>query len=107
VGYDLVVSAYCADSITNDRTLWEIYTRRIAGLVRPGGWLLLAALRRCPGYRVGGEVFASADIGSGDLRAVLASDLAEVRIESRDLADRHGYAGILLASARKPRACRA
>ena len=102
-GYDLVLSAYCADSVTDDRALWATYTRRIAGLVRPGGWLLVAALRDCRGYRVGGAVFPSAGIGAEDLRAVLAGELDELRVESRDLADRHGYAGILLAAGRRSR----
>jgi hypothetical protein len=34
--YGTVISAYCADSATADRTTWEAYTRHIAGLVEPG-----------------------------------------------------------------------
>ena len=44
--YGTVISAYCADSATDDRGRWETYMKRIVGLVRPGGTLITAALRR-------------------------------------------------------------
>ncbi len=42
--YATVISAYCADSATGDKAEWAAYMQRIAGLVRPGGMLLVAAL---------------------------------------------------------------
>ena len=53
--YGTVVSAYCADSATADRATWEAYMRHIAGLVRPGGVFITAALRRSRSYLVGGK----------------------------------------------------
>lgn len=99
--YDVVVSAYCADSATDDLATWELYMRRIAGLVRPGGVLVVAALRLCRGYRVGDRVFPSANVDAADLRRVLGPLAADVRVEARHLPEqaRHGYAGILLARA--------
>ena len=49
--YATVVSAYCADSATDDRATWETYMQHIAGLVRPGGVFITAALRRSPPLR--------------------------------------------------------
>ena len=46
--YGTVISAYCADSATDDRATWETYMAHIAGLVRPGGVFITAALRRSP-----------------------------------------------------------
>jgi hypothetical protein len=69
--YATVISAYCADSATGDKIAWATYMQRIAGLVRPGGLLLVAALRRSRGYVVGGKTFPSADVDEMDLQAVL------------------------------------
>jgi hypothetical protein len=103
--YGTVISAYCADSATADMATWESYMRHIAGLVRPGGLFITAALRNSTGYRVGGRIFPSASIDEADLRRVLAPgfDWDDGVIEVSDLsADRsHGYASILLARVRR------
>ena len=103
--YAMVVSAYCADSATGDRSAWRIYMQRIVGLVRPGGALLTAALRRSRGYRVGGKTFPSANVDESDLRSVLEPCFAPgaVSIEFHELAETRaqGYSGIVLASANR------
>ncbi len=77
--------------------------QRIAGLVQPGGMLLVAALRRSRGYVVGGKTFPSADIDEADLQAVL-----EPRFGRRNLTIHackldgpagKGYSGVVLACA--------
>jgi NNMT/PNMT/TEMT family len=100
--YATVVSAYCADSATEDRAVWETFMEHIAGLVRPGGVFVTAALRRCRHYVVGGKRFPSADIDEVDVRAVLAGRFAHATIEARRLAEHaaQGYSGIVLAWAR-------
>jgi NNMT/PNMT/TEMT family len=101
--YGTVVSAYCADSATADRTTWERYMRHITDLVLPGGLFVTAALRRSRGYVVGERTFPSANIDEHDLDAVLARDFAERAVEVRHL-DQHsaqGYAGIVLAWGRR------
>jgi hypothetical protein len=101
--YGTVISAYCADSATDDRELWQTYTKRIAGLVHPGGMLITAALRRSRGYLVGGKTFPSPDIDENDLRAVLESCFRRenITIEVCELAgsEAKGYASIMLARA--------
>jgi hypothetical protein len=101
-GYDVVVSAYCADSATDDRATWALYMARIAALARPGGLLVVAALRRCRGYRVGERVFPSADVDEADLRRELAPLTEGLQVVAHLLPEqqRHGYDGILLASGR-------
>jgi hypothetical protein len=100
--YGTVISAYCADSATADRAAWALYTRRIAALVRPGGTLLLAALRRSRAYHVGGKSFPSADIDENSVHAVLrACGFASVEVVACALEDvaAKGYSSIVLARA--------
>lgn len=94
--YATVVSAYCADSATDDRGTWETFMRNIGSLVRPGGVFLTSALRRCRYYVVGGKRFPSANVDEHDLRAVLGP---EAVVETRELAEHaaQGYRGIVLA----------
>ena len=101
--YSTVVSAYCADSATDDRETWRTYMQRIAGLVRPRGTLLVAALRRCRGYRVGSKTFPSANVDEHHIQAVLKPFFPPdgLAVEARRLgeAGAKGYASIVLARA--------
>ncbi|WP_196804810.1 guanitoxin biosynthesis pre-guanitoxin forming N-methyltransferase GntF [Methylopila sp. M107] len=102
--YGMVISAYCADSITSDRETWEIYMGRIAELVSDGGVLITAALRGARHYRIGEKSFPSANVDEFDVRAVLERfcDPQDIRIEACDVPGcaRQGYGGIVLARAR-------
>jgi len=103
--YGTVVSAYCADSATDDRATWEAFMRHISGLVCPGGVFITSALRRCRAYLVGGKPFPSANVDEHDLRAVLDPDFdpASGSIETRALPghEAQGYGGIVLAWRRR------
>ena len=105
--FSLVLSAFCADSATDDRATWVRYMRNIASLVAPGGLFLTSALRKCAAYKVGDRYFPSANVDASDLRAVLELDFApeSILVETRDLPEHQGqgYSGILLARAtRRP-----
>ncbi|HEY6644664.1 guanitoxin biosynthesis pre-guanitoxin forming N-methyltransferase GntF [Povalibacter sp.] len=100
--YDCVVSCYCADSATADKREWRRFMHNIAGLVSPGGLLLVAALRRCKYYSVGNQTFPSAHIDEHDLTSVFRDlRLSDVDIDVVDVPDRSnsGFDSILLASA--------
>lgn len=101
--YPTVISAYCADSATADRTEWAAFMRHITGLVEPGGLFVTSALRRCRGYTVAGRSFPSADVDEHDLRAVLRPGFAPPAIEVTTVPQEatHGYAGIVLCHARR------
>jgi hypothetical protein len=105
--YGTVISAYCADSATGDRGTWETYMKRIAGLVRPGGTLLTAALNRSHGYLVGGKTFPSPNVDENDMRVVLEPCFGRenLAIEACELTEQesHGYASIVLAQAQRAR----
>jgi hypothetical protein len=103
--FGLVLSPFCADSITNDLVRWHDYCRNIASLVKPGGRFLTAALRACARYRVGARWFPSANVGEADLRSVLERDFRNDSVlvavaETPELID-SGYVSILLARAEK------
>jgi hypothetical protein len=101
--YATVISAYCADSATGDKAEWATYMQRIAGLVRPGGMLLVAALRRSRGYVVAGKTFPSANIDEADLQAVLEPKFGRgnVTIQACEIdgPTAKGYSGVVLACA--------
>jgi hypothetical protein len=101
--YATVISAYCADSATSDKAEWAAYMQRIAALVRPGGMLLVAALRRSRGYAVGGKTFPSANVDETDLQAALEPrfGLGNLTIQACKLAGpaAKGYSGVVLACA--------
>jgi len=103
--FSTVLSPFCAESITADQAEWERYSRNIASLVRPGGLMLIAALRRSRQYRVGSRYFPSANVDEADLRAVLRKDFRPdtIRVEVRNVPEHReqGYSGILLARAQK------
>jgi NNMT/PNMT/TEMT family protein len=103
--YATVISAYCADSATDDRATWEAFMRHISDLVAPGGTFVTAALRRCRFYLVGGKPFPSANVDEHDIGAVLEPEFGGQRgsTEVRHLPEHEalGYSGIVLAWARR------
>ena len=103
--FAVVLSPFCADSATDDKAVWARYSHNIASLVRPGGLMLTAALRRCSRYKVGERFFPSANVDASDLRMVLEEDFvpSTVSVEAREMAEHEvqGYTGILLARALK------
>jgi hypothetical protein len=103
--YPTVISAYCADSATDDRATWHLFMRHITGLVQPGGLFITAALRRCRGYAIAGKLFPGADIDERDFQAVLRPDFdpqhQAIEVEQTAQHTTHGYAAILLCRARR------
>ncbi len=106
-GYGTVVSAYCADSITADRVLWQDYMQRTIALVHPGGTFITAALGGTDAYLVGGRAFPSPNLDTRDLTAALAPwfdpSNTEVIARAAPGCAALGYSSILLAVARDRR----
>jgi hypothetical protein len=100
--YGTVLSAYCADSATADLDVWRAYMRRIVGLVRPGGTLLVAALGQTQSYFVGGKVFPSPMLDAVDMARMLQAYFPEseltIRIVPVPECAPHGYSSIILAA---------
>jgi hypothetical protein len=100
--YATVISAYCADSATDDRATWASLMANITGMVGPGGLFITAALRRCRSYLVGDKRFPSANVDEHDLRRVLAPGFRP-RVHVRHLQGHEvqGYSSIILADAQR------
>jgi hypothetical protein len=100
--YATVLSAYCADSVTADREEWRLYMKRIIGLVRPGGTLLLAALGQTHSYFVGGKAFPSPCLDEAELEKVLGDYFPQSKLTVKTVSvpecAQHGYKSIILAA---------
>lgn len=103
--YANVISGFCADSATDDKTTWKNYMRNIATLVAPGGFFFVAALRKAQSYRAGNTYFPSANIDEKDMFEVLSLDFPQaaivVDVEQLPSHQGQGYSGVILAHARK------
>jgi hypothetical protein len=100
--YATVISAYCADSATDDRATWETLMANITALVAPDGLFLTAALRRCRSYVVGDKRFPSANVDERDLRRVLAPGFsARVHVRRLHGHEAQGYSSVVLADGRR------
>lgn len=103
--YDIVVSNFCAESATDDLPQWRKFVRNIASLLRPGGKLIMSALKGARYYTVGRRKFPAVDINEHDLAQVLLEvgcDRNSIVIEtvSGDRPTRK-YQGLMLALATK------
>jgi hypothetical protein len=103
--YEIVTTNFCAESITDRPLLWCVYLRRIVSLLKPGGTLLLSALKGATSYSVGTRTFPAVDLEESDLARALSfagCDPHSIAIRSiaADRPTRH-YRGLMFASARK------
>ena len=102
--FPVVLSLFCADSITDDRNEWAALLRNIYSLVAPGGFFVMGALIGCASYRVGAERIPSANLSVLDCEGLLRQ--LDLRPRSLELTSypvpEHaslGYRSILLAPA--------
>ena len=88
--FDLVASYYCLECVSGDRADWRRFLANVAGLVAPGGVLLLGALRRCREYHVLDRTFPTAFIDEADFAAglpALGFDPAATVVEAVPVAE--------------------
>jgi hypothetical protein len=103
--YEVVISCYCADSATTDYETFSQYIKNISSLVKPGGTLVLACLRKALHYKTGASYFPSANVDEVLVYQLLCLDfeLETITIETKELPHHahQGYSGIILAHATK------
>ncbi len=98
---------FCAESVTSDRSQWQTSVGNIVSLLKPGGKLIMSALRGATSYSVGPISFPAVSISEEDLIELLEeSGFPRKSIELRSVpADRttREYTGLILAVAEKKR----
>lgn len=103
--YEMVMTNFCAESATSDRWQWHDYMANIASVLKPGGWLVISALKGATRYSVGDASFPAVSIFEDDLIEMLEeTGFASKGIEIRSVpADRptRDYQGLIFAVARK------
>ncbi len=104
--YDLIISGFCLDAISCEKEVWRRCMCNVLSMLHEGGLLILHALHRCRAYKVGERMFPGADLSEQDLHdSLLANGFAPSSIDVRVIPcpenRQYGYAGILVASARK------
>ena len=103
--YDVVVTNFCAESATSDRWQWQTFVFNIVSLLKPGGTLIMSALKGASSYSVGSKRFPAVKISEEDLIEVLdeagfPKKKIELRIVPPDRPTRD-YEALLLAVATK------
>jgi hypothetical protein len=104
--YDLLVSGFCLDAVSSDKEVWHRCMSNVLSTLHEGGLLILHSLYRCQAYKVGERMFPGADLSEDDLvDSLVANGFARPCIDVHvipcpDNAE-YGYAGILVASAKK------
>jgi len=104
--YDLVITGFCLDAISSDRSVWKRCMRNVTSMLQPGGTFIIHALHRCQAYKCGDRMFPGSNLSIDDMREAMlengftASSIDAQVIPCPDNAV-YGYSGILTASGRK------
>lgn len=104
--YDCLISGFCLDAVSSDKRVWRRCMSNVLSLLHAGGLLILHSLYRCKAYRVGEQLFPGADVSEDDLvEALVANGFTRSSIDVHVVPcpqnTQYGYAGILMAAARK------
>ena len=103
--YDILTSNFCLESVTADRDEWRRLLQNMLSLLKPGGQLIMTALKGADSYHVFNTLFPVANVQESDLREALVQcgcDPSSIFIESV-AADRprRKYHGLMMAHAKK------
>lgn len=101
--YDVLVTSFNAESATDDVEEWRSFLRNIASLLKPGGRLVMTALKGTTSYAVGSRNFPAVSIDEEELRQALvetgfARESLTIESVPPDHPRRH-YQGLMMALA--------
>lgn len=104
--FDVVVSHYCLECIQTDKSQWQIFMRRLADLVSPGGTLFLSSILHSGEYLVEGKRFPVTRLSLQDIQSeLIALNFPEEHIELRSVPieawKNEGFDQVCLAAATK------
>jgi nicotinamide N-methyltransferase len=103
--YDVLTTHFCAEAAANDQVQWRQCMQNIVSLLKPGGKLILSAVKGADSYAVGDTAFFAVNIVESDLAQVLRENgFAEwdmtIHSVPADRPERH-YQGLMFAAATK------
>ncbi len=107
--FPVVMTLFCADSITSSKDEWQVLMKNISSLVAPMGILIVGTLLECQSYKVKGRVFPSANILIRDIDNLIKSGLdfsgecIDLKIVSVPEHQRQGYEKLSLTVIQKLR----
>jgi uncharacterized protein YbgA (DUF1722 family) len=104
--YDLLISGFCVDAVSSDKTVWRRCMRNVLSTLHEGGLMVMHALHQCKAYKVGDRMFPGADLSADDMfKALLDNgfERSSIDVQVVPCPDNtvYGYSGILMASGRK------
>lgn len=104
--YDLLVSGFCIDAISNDKRVWRRCMANVLSTLAPGGTVILHFLHRCRAYKVGDRMFPGANLSVDDVARCLReegflADSLDVQVIPCPDNAQYGYSGILTASGKR------
>ncbi len=104
--YDLLISGFCLDAISDDKSIWRACMSNVLSMLAPEGLVVLHFLHRCTAYKCGQRLFPGADLSVDDVYEALTDegfepDSIDVQLIACPDNVEFGYTGILTASARK------
>lgn len=77
--FDLITSFYCIDSITSSKVKWYKATKNLLELAKPGGWVIISALRSTKHYMVDSSIFPSPEINEKDFLKVFVQSKFDIK----------------------------
>ena len=103
--YDVIVTNFCAESATSEHEQWCQFVHNISSLLKPGGFIVMSALKGARSYSVGPNCFPAVEVSEDDLIELLEEvgfqkKTIDLRVVPADRPSRD-YEGLLLAAARK------
>ncbi|MBC7234391.1 MAG: methyltransferase domain-containing protein [Chloroflexi bacterium] len=103
--YDVVMTNFCLEAAAQNKEEWQRCLANVVSLLRPGGYLLLSAIKGACAYHVGSATFGAVPLDEDDLRETLmacglAADTIAIESVPADRSERI-YTGLMFVSARR------
>ncbi|MFI3156608.1 MAG: guanitoxin biosynthesis pre-guanitoxin forming N-methyltransferase GntF [Methylococcaceae bacterium] len=102
--YDILVSNFCAESITDDWIQWRKFFHNITSLLKPNGFFLFSSLKGARCYAVGERFFPAVSLSENDITQALTEegfDLQTIILESIPADPSSQYEGLITVLAQK------
>jgi len=100
--FDLVSSNFCAECVSQSKTLWFQALKNMSKRISEGGYLVMTALRMASTYNIRGHVLPSTPIDEEDLlMALLDLGFSNIDVSSKDCLGKNKYNGMIYVLARK------